>query len=171
MKIDGEIKTFNFKDDGRIPNNPTLPMLVYKGSLPAGKRSPDACRALFDDHNWRNSWVNGVFNFHHYHSNTHEVLGVVSGTATLALGGPEGIELEVVAGDVLVIPAGTGHCNKGSSADFQVVGAYPDGMSWDLCRGKPGERPEKVNNIRRVPVPEQDPVFGKEGPLVERWGA
>ena len=170
METDAEIKTFHFKDDGKIPNHPSLPMLVYLGALPTGKRSPAACRALFDEHNWRNAWVNGVYSFHHYHSNTHEVLGVVSGSATLALGGSEGVELEVSAGDVLVLPAGNGHCNKGSSADFQVVGAYPNGRSWDLCRGEPEERPEKVNNIQQVPLPEQDPVYGKEGPLVERWG-
>lgn len=169
MKTDSEIKTFHFEDDGRIPNNPALPMLVYKGGIPTGKRSAAACRALFDDHNWRNSWVNGVYNFHHYHSNTHEVLGVIAGTATLALGGPEGIELDVSAGDVLILPAGTGHCNLGSSDDFRVVGAYPDGMSWDLCRGEPEERPEKVENIKEVPLPEEDPVYGEEGPLLNEW--
>ena len=71
--------------------------------------------------------------------------------------------------DVVVIPAGVGHCNLGSSGGFLVVGAYPEGQSWDLRTGEPDERPEVLENIRKVPLPRTDPVFGDEGPLHEHW--
>ncbi|MDQ3644157.1 MAG: cupin domain-containing protein, partial [Actinomycetota bacterium] len=68
----------------------------------------DACRAQFSEHGWGGSWVDGVFGFHHFHSTSHEVLGVIRGQVTLELGGPQGREFEVSTGDVVVLPAGTG---------------------------------------------------------------
>lgn len=162
-------KTFQFADDGKIPNNPRLPLLLYEGVLSQSEQSAQGCRDLFQHHNWRNSWVNGVYSFHHYHSITHEVLGVISGEARLVLGGERGKEVHVQAGDVIVIPAGVGHFHKSSSSDFRVVGAYPDGMDWDLCYGKDTERPEKLGNIEKVPLPEEDPVYGEDGPLRKFW--
>jgi uncharacterized protein YjlB len=105
-----------------------------------------------------------------YHSNAHEVLCVVGGSASIAFGGPEGETVEVEAGDVVVIPAGVGHCNKGSDGGFSVVGAYPQRQeSYDLHTGEEGERPEVLENIRNVSLPESDPLFGEKGPLTKRW--
>jgi uncharacterized protein YjlB len=95
---------------------------------------------------------------------------VVSGEARIAFGGPEGTTVEVEAGDVIVIPAGVGHCNAGSSSDFAVVGAYPRGQeSYDLRTGEESECPEALENIRNVTFPEADPLFGSGGPLLDRW--
>jgi uncharacterized protein YjlB len=85
------------------------------------------------------------------------------------LGGPGGGSFELVSGDAVVLPAGTGHCNLGSSADLLVVGAYPNGMRWDLRRGDPAERDEVLANIARVPLPDQDPVQGEQGSLLGLW--
>ena len=71
--------------------------------------------------------------------------------------------------DVLVLPAGTGHCNAGST-DLLVIGAYPDGMSWDLRRGDPAEHEEVLQNIAGVPLPKADPVEGADGSLLNLWG-
>ena len=73
------------------------------------------------------------------------------------------------AGDVIVIPAGVAHQNIGSSADFAVVGAYPDGREWDLLRGLPGERPQADHNIATLPIPDYDPIYGPQGPLRQAW--
>jgi uncharacterized protein YjlB len=99
------------------------------------------------------------------------VLGIVSGEAAVVLGGPQGRRFEVRPGDVLVLPAGTGHCNAGSSADLLVIGAYPDGMEWDIRRGDPAEHDEVLGNIRAVPLPGADPVYGPDGPLRKLWRA
>ncbi len=111
-----------------------------------------------------------MFTFHHYHSTAHEVLGVARGSARVMFGGPSGEAFDVEAGDVVVIPAGVGHCRLSSSGDFLVVGAYPPGQSWDLLRGDPGERPQADQNIARVPMPRTDPVEGEGGALVRLWG-
>ena len=158
--------TLRFDADGGIPNSP-LPALLYHGVGEA--QSPSACRALFAANGWTGAWVDGIFSFHHFHSTAHEVLGVVSGRAVVVLGGPGGRRLEVRAGDVLVLPAGTSHQNDGSSSDFAVVGAYPTGTTWDLRRGDPGELAEVVANIAGVPLPPCDPVSGVGGQLEALW--
>jgi uncharacterized protein YjlB len=167
---EAEVKKHFFEDDGHIPNNPKLPLLVYPQALVESERSPRRCKELLAENGWGGAWINGVFSYHHYHSNAHEVLCVVEGEASIAFGGPEGATVEVEAGDVVVIPAGVGHCNAGSSNDFTVVGAYPRGQeSYDLRTGEKGERPEVLENIRNVPLPESDPLFGEGGPLLGHW--
>jgi uncharacterized protein YjlB len=164
-------ETALFKDDGVIPNN-RLHLLLYRGVLPiAGEDPATRVVEVFAANNWTNSWRNGIYPFHHYHSTSHEVLGVYRGSVTVRLGGEQGRDFNVRAGDVIVIPAGVGHKNLGASDDFGVVGAYPDGRDWDLLTGKPGERPQADKNIASLPIPDNDPVFGAEGPLRGIWGA
>ena len=161
-----DVKTFIFDDDGKIPNNQKLPVILYPEVLK--DRSADM-EQHFNKHNWLNSWANGVLDQHHYHSNAHEVLGVISGSALLQLGGEHGKQTEVTAGDVIVLPAGTGHKRIRASSDFKIAGAYPDGMEYDMRKGNPEDRPEVLQNIKDVPLPDQDPVFGEDGPLIELW--
>jgi uncharacterized protein YjlB len=161
-----EPETHIFQDGGEIPNS-RLPVLIYRDVHEA--RDAAECEVLFDRNGWRGAWLDGIFSFHHFHSTAHEVLGVVAGAAAVVLGGPDGRRLEIRRGDVVVLPAGTGHCNAGSSADLTVVGAYPNGMRWDLRRGDPAEREEVLANIVAVPLPEADPVDGADGPLTRIW--
>jgi uncharacterized protein YjlB len=165
-----EAAVHRFADDGAIPNNPNLPFLVYGAALRLPGDDPAAaCEAVFAANGWGGSWRDGIYPFAHYHSTAHEVLGICRGEAKVRFGGNAGIVLAVRAGDVVVIPAGVGHQNLGASADLLVVGAYPRGQSWDLCRGRADERPQALANIARVPLPTADPVYGAEGPLVEHW--
>ncbi len=168
--MNDEVREHCFEDDGRIPNNPELPLLLYPQALDESERDPSRCKNLLAGNGWGGAWVDGVFSYHHYHSNAHEVLCVVGGSARILFGGPEGETVEVEAGDVVVLPAGVGHKNEGSSGGFSVVGAYPRGQeSYDLRTGEEGERPEVLENIRGVALPEADPLFGEEGPLLRRW--
>jgi uncharacterized protein YjlB len=162
-----ELETLTFPDDGAIPNSP-LPVMVYRGALPSDAGAA-AHEALFADNGWSGAWRDGIYPFHHFHSTSHEVLGIASGTANVVLGGPQGSRLKLTAGDVVVLPAGTGHCNAGSQPGLVVVGAYPNGMRWDLRRGDPAEHDEALANIARVPLADTDPVQGRHGPLVELW--
>jgi uncharacterized protein YjlB len=160
---------FHFKDDGKIPNN-KLPLLLYrKGYTLTGKGDASALLKIFAKHHWTNSWDNGVYSFHHYHSTSHEVLGIYKGSATLHLGGEKGEKVHVEAGDVIIIPAGVGHKNLAASNDFAVVGAYPDGRDWDLLKGEPGERPQADQNIAALPIPDFDPLQGKIEGLRKIW--
>jgi uncharacterized protein YjlB len=161
-----EAETHRFEDDGGIPNS-RLPVLIYHGVEAA--HDAGRCEKLFDSNGWVPDWRNGIFSFHHFHSIAHEVLGIVAGRAAVKLGGPSGRRFEVSEGDVLVLPAGTGHCNEGSSRDLLVIGAYPDGMPWDLRRGDPAEHDEAVANIEKVPLPRADPVDGESGALPRLW--
>ena len=162
-----DIKTFMFEDDGKIPNNPSLPLIVYRNVIGG---NAEACREMYQRNDWGGIWLNGVYRFHHFHSTAHEVLGCVGGRARIQFGGENGDILEVTAGDVVVIPAGVGHYNTGDQADdFRVMGAYPAGQTWDLCRGDDGERPRVLENIKRVALPATDPVYGTEGGLLELW--
>ena len=157
-------------DDGMIPNNQKCPLLLYRQALTLPAHDPAVLfETLFASNRWSGSWRDGIYAFHHYHSTSHEVLGVYSGSVTVLFGGEHGVTQEIQRGDVVVIPAGVGHKNLGSSEDFGVVGAYPDGRHWDLRYGRPSERPRADDNIAQVPVPELDPVYGVEGPLRQEW--
>jgi uncharacterized protein YjlB len=153
-----------------FPNNPSLPLLIYPGALPATEPRPAAAfEARFRANRWGSWWCNGIYDIHHYHSTAHEVLGVCGGSARVAFGGEDGVVLEVHAGDVVVIPAGVAHRNLGETRGFEVVGAYPEGQRWDMNTGRPGERPAADERIARVPLPAADPVFGNTGPLIALW--
>lgn len=162
-------ETLHFADDGRIPNSP-LPLLLLRRALPEGTSDAAAAfEALFARHGWTGAWRDGIFPYHHFHSTTHEVLGVARGWAEVCFGGPEGTVARLAAGDVAVIPAGVGHKLERSGDGFLVVGAYPDGRDWDVRRGDPGERETVMANLARVSLPATDPVHGADGPLLAAW--
>ena len=160
--------TFIFAGDGAIPNSP-LPLLVYRDAMPP---DPAAIERLFAANRWPPAWRDGVHAFHHFHSNAHEALGVARGEATVLFGGPNGQELTVKAGDVVVVPAGVGHCNQRQSPDLLIVGAYPDNARRpDMYRGRAGEHDAVVANVAAVAMPSADPVAGDGGPLRRLWAA
>lgn len=161
-----------FGDNGAVPNNETLPLVLYRGVLPLEGDDPAAaCERLFAGHGWSNGWRNGIFPYHHFHTGTHEVLGIVRGEAKVRFGGEGGELVPVRAGDVVVIPAGVGHRNEGASRDLLVVGAYPGGAEPDIRKGDADDPAAAKARIRRVALPAADPVFGRDGPLLARWTA
>lgn len=165
--IDGLVLE-RFEDDGTFPNS-RLPLLFYRAALARGEASPEAMEALFAAGGWPPAWRYTVYPYHHYHSTAHEVLGIASGHARLMLGGPHGREFDVEAGDVIVIPTGVVHKQISKSGDFLVVGGYPPGQRADQMRGELGDRPQADRNIAKVPLPDSDPVAGRDGPLLEHW--
>lgn len=161
-----EPETFVFNDDGAIPNS-RLPLLVYRAAVLPDPRAIERC---FAANRWPPAWRDGVHPFHHFHANTHEALGVARGEATVLFGGPKGLELTVGAGDIVVVPAGVGHCNLSQSADLLIVGAYPDNAPRpDQYRGKSTEHDMVVHEIATVAPPAADPVHGGDGPLIRLW--
>jgi uncharacterized protein YjlB len=162
-------ETLYFEDDGSIPNS-NYPLLLYRQAFPEkGSKGADWLESTFAKNYWTNSWRWGIYPFHHYHSNTHEVLGVFSGSSVLQLGGEKGEKITVRAGDIIVIPAGVGHKCISHTDDFTVVGAYPDGLKPDMNKGEEGERPQVDKNIATVPLPATDPLLGKEDGLTTIW--
>jgi uncharacterized protein YjlB len=150
---------FRFADDGLVPNNPTLPFLVYRAAVDVAGRDPAGkIERRFAEHGWGDMWRNGVYPFTHYHSRIHEALGIARGYARVRFGGATGEELEIAAGDVAVLPAGTGHQRLAASGDFLVVGAYTPSGTYDLCRASPAEHARAVTTIPHVPLPATDPL-------------
>jgi uncharacterized protein YjlB len=161
--------TFTFEDDGLIPNNP-LPFLVYKNAVDVASDHPEkTIEGLFGANGWGAMWRNGVYDFPHYHATVHEVLGIARGHAKVRFGGEHGEVLEISAGDVAILPAGTGHQCISSSRDFSVVGAYPPGPPMDLVRPTLEAHAKALKTIAKVATPRTDPVLGSAGPLVKLW--
>jgi uncharacterized protein YjlB len=168
--MDPEVETFTFAPDGDIPNN-ALPLLLYRHALPPGLQNPAACQALFRENDWVGNWVDGVFDYWHFHVTGHEVLGCVAGEAEIGFGGDHGAKVTFRAGDVVAIPAGVGHKRLGEKrGGFTVVGGYPPGQSGAISRPGDYSLSEAQARIATLALPHRDPVGGPEGPLIEEWG-
>jgi uncharacterized protein YjlB len=164
--------THIFADDGRIPNN-VLPLVLYRGGIDLSG-SPDPERLIektFTANGWGGLWRNGIYPYVHYHSMIHEAMGIARGHAKVRFGGDDGETIEVAAGDVVVLPAGTGHQRLTQSRDLVVIGAYPPNGKYNLCRGTKAEHASALASIPSVPHPDTDPVFGADGPLIALWRA
>jgi len=159
-------ETHLFADDGVIPNS-RLPLLVHRAALPA---DADAIERVFAAHAWPPAWRAGVYPWHHFHPHTHEALGVASGSARVLFGGPGGVEVEVAAGDVVVVPAGVGHCAVAASDDLVIVGAYPAGSRERAASKGDAERHAAMQAaVAAVARPEADPALGRDAGLAVLW--
>lgn len=164
-----DVLTFTLEDDGTFPNSP-LPVILYPQAVTTGQ--DDAARAFeerFRENNWVGTWRNGIFDYHHYHATAHEVLGCARGWVQVLLGGPQGREVRLQAGDVVLLPAGTAHRNLRHSNDYLIVGAYPPGQRPDMKYGEPEEYEAAKASIAQVPMPNQDPVLGSSGGALSEW--
>jgi uncharacterized protein YjlB len=159
--------TFAFEAASAIPNHPRWPLLLYRGAFDT---DADGAIERFAENGWRGAWVNGVFPYPHYHPDAHEVLAVVAGSATIRFGGDAGEEVHVEPGDVAVLPAGTGHQRIEASADFRVVGAYPEGQEDFTTRCPDDARPPADRTaMADVARPDTDPLYCPDGPLLDHW--
>lgn len=148
------------------PNSP-LPVLIYRQVLDtgSGEEQADAFEAMFKRHGWPPAWRYHLYDFDHFHSTAHEALGIFRGQARARLGGPNGRETVLNAGDVLVLPAGVGHASVEASDDFCMVGAYPPGQEPEIERGDPAALAAAQARVASVGLPENAPVGGPLAPL------
>lgn len=167
-----KIESFELRDDGRVPNHPSYPLLLYRGAIVDSKTAPNAedVIAMFAANGWRGAWVNGIYPFHHYHARSHEVLANIGEPVHVQFGGAEGPEVTFGTGDVVAIPAGGGHCRLSNGAGLVVIGAYPIGQEdWDLKRDTPADYDQAQKEISQVARPLSDPVTGQTSPLLDYW--
>jgi len=159
-----------FKDDGLVPNHPRWPLIIYRNVVTLDERNDPA--AVFEDlfaaNGWGDSWRDGVYDYVHYHAQIHEVLGVARGEGRVRFGGGTGRIFTLKAGDVAILPAGTGHQRLSASDDFLVVGAYPPTGAYDECMTL-DDRLRAMKTIPKVLAPRKDPVYGTRGALSQLW--
>lgn len=165
-----EIHSYTIKPNDGFPNNAELPLVLHRHAI----KLPTLLRGLyvrriFRKNGWTNNWKDGIYEYDHYHSNTHEAIAVIKGKATLLFGGRGGKKIDVREGDVVIIPAGVAHCTLGKEDDVTCIGGYPQGSDYDMHYGHPGERPRTDRRIARLPVPKTDPVFGTDRGLPVIW--
>ena len=169
VRADLKPLTFIFADDGLVPNN-RLPLVLYKAAVEVNNDNPEATiEKLFGANGWGDMWRDGIYDYLHYHSTVHEALGIARGYARVRFGGDAGADFELSAGDVAILPAGTGHQCLSASEDFSVVGAYPPGPRMQVTRPTPENHREALKTIPHVKLPKTDPVAGENGPLVRSW--
>ena len=162
---------YRLADDGVVPNHPDFPLICYRGAVDvSGTRDPAAIfEELFAANDWEGAWRDGIYDYVHYHPRTHEVLGIARGRARVQFGGPKGKMLALKAGDVVVLPAGTGHQALFASKNLLVVGAYPPDGKYEEYQGALSEHDRAVEMIAKVRKPAKDPVYGAQGPLMKLW--
>ena len=85
------IQTFLIPEDGNFPNNDALPLILMRQVFdPKTKNLVQTIEKTFHANAWERSWRNGIYDFHHYHSTAHEVLGLYAGRVKAQFGGPDG---------------------------------------------------------------------------------
>lgn len=161
-------QTMDLTPHSPFPNS-RLPVLYYPRAIAQDQADTDAFCALFTRNGWQGIWVNGVYDFDHFHAQAHEALGCATGWAKLRLGGPQGQEVHIQQGDAVLLPAGMGHCRLEASTDFVMVGAYPPGQAPDMQRGSTKDFERLGRLAAAVPLPQLDPVFGEDGPVCRQW--
>jgi uncharacterized protein YjlB len=163
-------RTVRFTDDGLVPNHPRWPLVIYRGAVNFDKCHDPAAviEDLFEANGWRDTWRNGIYDYVHYHSRIHEVLGIAGGKGRVRFGGNRGRIFTLKAGDVAVLPAGTGHQCMSADVGFLVIGAYPPVGTYDVCTTVEDRR-RALKTIPKVPPPHRDPVYGPSGPLSMLW--
>jgi uncharacterized protein YjlB len=162
--------TIMFEDDGIVPNHPRWPLIIHRKAITFPARLDQAAfiDKLFETNGWGRSWRDSIYDFVHYHSQVHEVLGVARGEALVEFGGVKGKQLTVHAGDIAILPAGTGHRLIRASRNFLVVGAYPPNGTYDECTDS-RDRPDAIKRIAKVKKPAKDPAYGTEAGLRLLW--
>lgn len=165
-----QISAYRLSASGAIPNHPRWPLLVYQGVMAAATADLAAAfEALFDRNHWPAAWRNGIYPFHHFHCDAHEVLGVYSGEVTAQFGGDDGIVITARRGDVIVLPAGIGHKKLSSRGTLGIVGAYPVGQLPDMCTPLLSSLKQCAAAVALVALPQSDPLYGAGGPLLAHW--
>ncbi|WP_439523309.1 cupin domain-containing protein [Marivita sp.] len=158
----GTIEELQSMPNGRAPNS-RFPLLIHRAGVPGG--GSDAVRARFRENGWLNNWhYPGIYLYHHFHSTSHECLGVASGWMELELFGKGGTKVRVEAGDVVVMPAGVSHAMIGNSDDVMVIGGYPEGRDWDNIQEEfvsDDDFRAAAKLIMSLPIPAADPVTGQ----------
>jgi uncharacterized protein YjlB len=152
-----------------FPGNPYYPLLIYKKALADMNESLEAIQDRLTQNNWRDSWLGRIYDFHHYHSKTHEVLVIISGDCQVQFGGDHGLIDTVDQDDVVIIPAGVAHKSLKTSNNFQCIGAYPLDVGCGINYGTVEEYPEAIEMIQQVKLPLKDPIFGINGLLFNYW--
>jgi len=162
---------YRFKDNYLVPDNPQLPLVVYCGAVRLFRNCDPASifEDLFERNGWADGWSNGIYDYVHFHPRIHEVLGIARGSGTVQFGGSTGRKVKLKAGDVAILPAETGHQLLHGSDNLLVVGAYPAQGKYMECAPTVAEHAQALKAIPNVPLPSQDPVFGKGGPLLKLW--
>ena len=167
---------FLLQPNGWMPNNPRFPVLLYRSAVPSAPAESlaTAMEQIFANNGWPPQWRDGIYPFHHFHSTAHEILGIAAGEVHVTLGGPRSSsgdgasrDLTLRTGDVVALPAGTGHCKLSATPDLLVIGAYPANQHWDICRTAPS--PQTLEQMQHIPFPASDPVHGRSGSLPTLW--
>lgn len=171
-----QVHTLLVENNGMYPNAASgLPVVHYHPFDTGSEEAPAAIdpshlEQLLASNGFAPRWRFPMYEFDHFHTNTHELLVPFRGKATIMLGGGTH-SLEVRSGDVLLVPAGVAHRSVKRTPDFCMVGAYPHGVAQsDLTTDEDPAHVERIVGLGLGFVG-SDPVYGlrRGSPLAEAW--
>ncbi|KAI7338215.1 hypothetical protein KC354_g17518 [Hortaea werneckii] len=162
------IPAYNLTPNTTLHNRP---LLIYRAAFPPPLATASAIESHFTSVGVVTpQWRYTMYSTSHFHSTSHEVLGIAHGRARLCFGHDENegrVVEEVRKGDVVVVPAGVAHrLMEDVEGGFSMVGSYPKGCNWDMCYGQAGEE-AKIEKIKDIPWFTRDPVYGDSGPVLD----
>src|ERR1700759_1649979 len=67
-------RIYRFEDDGKTPNNPAPPLIIYRGAVQRRRGLDRAAifECLFAVQGWKDAWRDGIYDYLHFHTRTHE---------------------------------------------------------------------------------------------------
>ena len=135
-----KIAAFHLKDDGSLRT--TRAGRSWSSGASSGCRVPSTRRRVFEGifarNGWTDGWRDGVYDYLHDHSRIQEVMGLRAARAKVRFG-KHGRTFKLSAGDVVILPAGTGRKCIAASRRFLAVGPiHPSAPMMSAFRPKPG---------------------------------
>jgi len=152
-----------------------LPVLVYRSCLPSNPTTLGVTSFLEP-----NRWINsGAVNLP---TTPHQCLAVLKGYNRLLLGkgpfqqetyggvtaGTGSLAVDLYERDVLVLPAGVLQHSVLSHGSYEHIVFYPKEDKNPGFHEATAEE-DQTAHVKQVLLPDRDPIFGVNGPLVEIW--
>ncbi|GAB7343370.1 hypothetical protein MBLNU457_1410t1 [Dothideomycetes sp. NU457] len=168
-------EVYFLKPTTHVPNS-FLPVLIYRHVLPEPLSEATAIEYL-EKNQWSHGGTFKHFPQHHFHTVTHECYAIFKGSTRYLFGkGPLDEDVKGIEVDLYAAASSSYSLTHPHPYPLPHQAVYPltvakDSPHWDnnFCKASETETAQKAIDAHAVPIPDYDPVYGLDGPLVQLW--